>query len=377
MRESRLRLRTPFRLDTAGSSSLASACDRGLGIRGACRPDLPRVHNPGTAALPNWSPEAWNAVFIARRTLAACILARSASNSRSGASIFTSGPPERALTGRARPDRPAPAETEPVIDSRIDMSRFCSKCCATKDNNLDLNRTTTPRPPSARWLNATRTTLTAAKRSWRRISASSQHWLDEAVRMSLGAAVLAGVALLLRFFRHSFARGARSNEMGSAATILHADLDAFYASVEQLLHRRLRRKPIAVGGGVVLAASYEARAFGVRSGMPGRRARQLCPDLIFVGGHFNEYQRLGDAAIAVRAISHLPSSASPSTRPSPTLQGARISSARRQRSQGQFGLACAPSLACRCRSAWRVPSTWRKSHRRSRSRMDWSSSIQK
>jgi DNA polymerase-4 len=85
----------------------------------------------------------------------------------------------------------------------------------------------------------------------------------------------------------------------SPPTILHADLDAFYASVEQLLHPDLRGKPIAVGGGVVLAASYEARAFGVRSGMPGRRARQLCPDLVFVGGHFDEYQRLGDAAIKI------------------------------------------------------------------------------
>ena len=87
--------------------------------------------------------------------------------------------------------------------------------------------------------------------------------------------------------------------MALTATILHADLDAFYASVEQLLDPRLRGKPIAVGGGVVLAASYEARAFGVRSGMPGRRARQLCPNLVFVGGHFDEYQRLGDAAIRV------------------------------------------------------------------------------
>jgi DNA polymerase-4 len=87
--------------------------------------------------------------------------------------------------------------------------------------------------------------------------------------------------------------------MGSTATILHADLDAFYASVEQLLDPRLRGRPIAVGGGVVLAASYEARVFGVRSGMPGRRARQLCPGLVFVAGHFNEYQRLGDAAIGV------------------------------------------------------------------------------
>jgi DNA polymerase-4 len=87
--------------------------------------------------------------------------------------------------------------------------------------------------------------------------------------------------------------------MATTATILHADLDAFYASVEQLLDPRLRGKPIAVGGGVVLAASYEAKAFGVRGGMPGRQARELCPQLTFVSGHFSEYQRLGDAAIEV------------------------------------------------------------------------------
>src|SRR5438105_8767335 len=87
--------------------------------------------------------------------------------------------------------------------------------------------------------------------------------------------------------------------MATTATILHADLDAFYASVEQLLDPSLRGKPIAVGGGVVLAASYEARAFGVRGGMPGRQARALCPHLRFVGGHFKEYQRLGDAAISL------------------------------------------------------------------------------
>jgi DNA polymerase IV len=87
--------------------------------------------------------------------------------------------------------------------------------------------------------------------------------------------------------------------METIATILHADLDAFYASVEQLLDPSLRGKPIAVGGGVVLAASYEARVFGVRGGMPGRRARELCPQLIFVSGHFKDYQRLGDAAMKV------------------------------------------------------------------------------
>src|ERR1700751_2101694 len=87
--------------------------------------------------------------------------------------------------------------------------------------------------------------------------------------------------------------------METTATILHADLDAFYASVEQLLDPSFRGKPIAGGGGVVLAASYEAKAFGGRGGMPGRQARELCPQLTFVSGHFQHYGRRGDAAIKV------------------------------------------------------------------------------
>ena len=86
--------------------------------------------------------------------------------------------------------------------------------------------------------------------------------------------------------------------MPRGPTILHADLDAFYASVEQLLDPGLRGRPIAVGGsdrgGVVLAASYEAKAFGVHGGMAGWQARQLCPRILFVRGHFSEYQRLAD-----------------------------------------------------------------------------------
>ncbi|MEP7202428.1 MAG: DNA polymerase IV [Ilumatobacteraceae bacterium] len=83
------------------------------------------------------------------------------------------------------------------------------------------------------------------------------------------------------------------------AVILHADLDAFYASVEQLLNPELRGRPIAVGGGVVLAASYEAKRFGVQGGMSGWRAKRLCPDLTFVGGHFSEYQRFADDVMAI------------------------------------------------------------------------------
>ena len=78
--------------------------------------------------------------------------------------------------------------------------------------------------------------------------------------------------------------------------IIHVDMDAFYASVEQLDDPTLRGKPIAVGGGgtrgVVSAASYEARKFGVRSAMSGVLAKKLCPELIFVRTNFNRYQEV-------------------------------------------------------------------------------------
>jgi DNA polymerase-4 len=81
--------------------------------------------------------------------------------------------------------------------------------------------------------------------------------------------------------------------------ILHADLDSFYASVEQRDDPRLRGRPIAVGGGVVLAASYEAKAFGVRSGMGGRQARVLCPHLIDVRPRFEAYVEASKAVFEI------------------------------------------------------------------------------
>lgn len=83
------------------------------------------------------------------------------------------------------------------------------------------------------------------------------------------------------------------------ANILHADLDAFYASVEQLLDPALRGRPVAVGGGVVLASSYEAKAYGVQSGMSVSAARLLCPALVSVDGHFDRYRELGDAVFTI------------------------------------------------------------------------------
>ena len=83
------------------------------------------------------------------------------------------------------------------------------------------------------------------------------------------------------------------------ATILHADLDAFYASVEQRDDPRLRARPVAVGGGVVLAASYEARRRGVRTAMGGRQARRLCPDLLVVRPRFDAYVEASAAVFAI------------------------------------------------------------------------------
>ena len=83
------------------------------------------------------------------------------------------------------------------------------------------------------------------------------------------------------------------------ASILHADLDSFFASVEQRDDPRLRGKPVAVGGGVILAASYEAKAFGVRTAMSGREARERCPRLITVPGRFEAYTQASKDTFAV------------------------------------------------------------------------------
>lgn len=83
------------------------------------------------------------------------------------------------------------------------------------------------------------------------------------------------------------------------ATILHADLDAFYASVEQRDRPELRGRPVIVGGGVVLAASYEAKARGVRTAMGGTQARRLCPSAVVVEPRFSAYSDASKAVFEV------------------------------------------------------------------------------
>jgi DNA polymerase IV len=85
----------------------------------------------------------------------------------------------------------------------------------------------------------------------------------------------------------------------SEASILHADLDSFYASVEQRDDPRLRGRPVIVGGGVVLAASYEARAYGVRGAMGGVLARRLCPQAIVVRPRMDAYSEASRAVFEV------------------------------------------------------------------------------
>jgi DNA polymerase-4 len=87
--------------------------------------------------------------------------------------------------------------------------------------------------------------------------------------------------------------------VSGAATILHADLDAFYASVEQRDDPRLRGRPVIVGGGVVLAASYEAKAFGVRTAMGGAHARRLCPRAVVVPPRMSAYAEASRAVFRV------------------------------------------------------------------------------
>ena len=93
------------------------------------------------------------------------------------------------------------------------------------------------------------------------------------------------------------------DEASGLRKIIHVDMDAFFASVEQRDNPELRGKPVAVGGssarGVVAAASYEARKFGVRSAMPSLTAKRLCPDLIFCKGRFDAYREVSGQ---IRAI---------------------------------------------------------------------------
>src|SRR5947208_1677469 len=99
----------------------------------------------------------------------------------------------------------------------------------------------------------------------------------------------------MRVCEHMFVR----RDTRTEATILHADLDSFYASVEQRDDPALQGRPVIVGMGVVLAASYEAKAYGVRTAMGGGQARQLCPNAVVVKPRFEAYSEASKAVFAV------------------------------------------------------------------------------
>jgi DNA polymerase-4 len=104
--------------------------------------------------------------------------------------------------------------------------------------------------------------------------------------------------------RDEHSRKARRNMHETTRAILHLDLDAFYASIEQRDHPQYRGKPVIVGGspdrrGVVATASYEARIYGVHSAMPSRRAQRLCPGAIFLPARFEVYRAVSHEIMAI------------------------------------------------------------------------------
>ncbi|MCL2403770.1 MAG: DNA polymerase IV, partial [Coriobacteriia bacterium] len=103
----------------------------------------------------------------------------------------------------------------------------------------------------------------------------------------------------------TYLQGIATEEAWNGRAVAHLDLDAFFASVEQLDNPELRGKPVIVGGksarGVVATCSYEARAFGVRSAMPSSQAQRLCPDAIWVSSDFNRYRELSKQIFSIVA----------------------------------------------------------------------------
>ena len=134
--------------------------------------------------------------------------------------------------------------------------------------------------------------------------------------------------------------------------ILHADVDAFFASVEQRDDPALRGRPVIVGGGVVMAASYEARAYGIRGGMGGGEARRRCPHAIVVSSNFGAY------AEASRAVFDVLRAAAPAVEPlgleEAFLDVREVDGAARARSPSGSATRCASASACRSPSASRA-----------------------
>ena len=161
----------------------------------------------------------------------------------------------------------------------------------------------------------------------------------------------------------------------SIRRILHIDMDAFYASVEQRDNPALRGKPVAVGGdpherGVVAAASYEARAFGVRSAMPMARAVRLCPSLVIVRPDFRELRAASQAVFDIFRVGDAAGRAAVARRGLSRRDRERLGRAARRRPSRRRIKARDPRRqpGSRRRRAWRRTSSSRRSPPAGRSR---------
>ena len=262
----------------------------------------------------------------------------------------------------ARP-HPRPRTTPPPSPARASTPRRSSRPTATRSSALTagpIRRATFVQPRPAR-LRKSRTSVCGPRRARSRDTVPAR-----ADSRGAGAGTVGGPGDNAR--------------VGSGRWVLHLDMDAFYAAVEQLTRPTLRDRPVLVGGlgprGVVAGASYQARVFGARSAMPMGQARRLCPHAVVLpprGGLYSAVSEQVMAVLAEAAPVVEPVSLDEAFLEPPALAGASPAEVVRVR-HGAAGRRCGRGRACRPRSAPAPASSSPRSRRswRSRTGCGWS-----